>query len=1014
MSVPTTPPGPAPTGPTNTIRIGYARISTRAQDHLSQLEALAAAHCREIVEETASTRKDRPKLHATVTRMHPGDTLVIYKPDRIARSVKELLVFLEDELAPRGVNLEILSGICTGLHRPSGQTIADKMLFLVAAMAAEMERDLISERTLDGLAAARAHGRVGGRPPALDADKLAAARARRARGESITAIARHLKVGRSTLYRALENDEPPLTPAAATAPKVARPGPATADIGQTRAETDARPAPPPVAQAADGVPAPATRPTPPASARPPTRPPKGLLSEPLWRVLAELHAAGPAGLDIGRHMGAWQYLEEGRGRGFVTTTCPPDGRPSRSDRRWLSAAGREHIAAHAERYAALYPQVVLREPGSPALDELDDAGLWQTLVDVATAAAEPTPIPGWEQRPYRGASLFRERLHDRGLVTDEPTSGGYRLTEAGRVHYAAHWATYGTRYPDIDAPHPDDVLPATSEQATLTEATEAVQQDDNDAQAVRQARPGAAWEDADVCLARVDGQWHLHGPDGEIEVEGFGFFGHIPAKNEKQAKEAAADTVAALTGQKVTSWDPDAVSRFIRHGESTWYACLSEPPAAPAVPAQKGDDDVQDHGHEDSGAARIPQLRAVPRLGEDYQTARWPHQPDRVHLLHLGQPIGYVTGYTGRWRALTPDHDPITLDAIGPDATHRTQASALAAIALHARHQETRHPAQPGELPATAAVDDRQALTEAPGEGLAEQRASAVLPAAQQAQTAPDEQTPELYLARLHGQTFLLLADAERVGWLHAEGDGWQVHGRDGRLVTTLRADGVLNAAALAAAALNIPGAARATVTAGPLTDDRGRSMDTSPTSLASWSLLKGRVAGRTDVIVRGRCVGWLQRDDRGRDVACTLDGPVPGSAGTNRVQAVTALLAALLAPAPLPELGPEARTARRPRARSPRERPISPFTPALLAAAAFTENLQRLPDGSYRVHIDDGYDDTDLGRVFRSGRRWQALAPDGRVVVHRAATRTEAVDQLLATPGPIFGDGTDTILHDL
>jgi DNA invertase Pin-like site-specific DNA recombinase len=115
--------------------------------------------------------------------------------------MKELLVLLEDELHAREVNLEILTGICAGLHKPNGQTIADKMLFMVAAMAAEMERDLIQERTLDGLAAAAAQGRRGGRPVA--GDTLAVARARQARGESITAIARHLKIGRSTLYRAL-------------------------------------------------------------------------------------------------------------------------------------------------------------------------------------------------------------------------------------------------------------------------------------------------------------------------------------------------------------------------------------------------------------------------------------------------------------------------------------------------------------------------------------------------------------------------------------------------------------------------------------------------------------------------------------------------------------------------------------------------------------------------------------------------------------------------------------------
>jgi DNA invertase Pin-like site-specific DNA recombinase len=176
----------------NSVRIGYARVSTRTQDHQAQLDALAAAHCREVVVETASTRDARPKLHATLAALHTGDTLVIYKPDRVARSTKELLVLVEYQLHARGINLHILSGICAGLHRPAGNTIADKMLFLVAAMAAEMERDLIRERTLDGLRAAQARGRRGGRPAAVNDDILPIARARRERGESVTAIARHL------------------------------------------------------------------------------------------------------------------------------------------------------------------------------------------------------------------------------------------------------------------------------------------------------------------------------------------------------------------------------------------------------------------------------------------------------------------------------------------------------------------------------------------------------------------------------------------------------------------------------------------------------------------------------------------------------------------------------------------------------------------------------------------------------------------------------------------------------
>jgi DNA invertase Pin-like site-specific DNA recombinase len=145
----------------NSVRIGYARVSTRAQEHQAQLDALAAAHCREIITETASTRGDRPRLREALGKLQAGDTLVIYKPDRVARSMKELLVLLEDQLHGRGIGLHILTGICSGLHRPDGATIADKMLF----MAAEMERDLIRERILDGLRARPGPGPARRPPP---------------------------------------------------------------------------------------------------------------------------------------------------------------------------------------------------------------------------------------------------------------------------------------------------------------------------------------------------------------------------------------------------------------------------------------------------------------------------------------------------------------------------------------------------------------------------------------------------------------------------------------------------------------------------------------------------------------------------------------------------------------------------------------------------------------------------------------------------------------------------------
>jgi DNA invertase Pin-like site-specific DNA recombinase len=186
------------------VRIGYARISPHAGDDQAQLDALADARCREIVVETASLRARWPKLRSTLLAMHPGDTLVIYKPDRVARSMRELLVLLEDGLRARGIHLHVLAGICAGLHRPDGAAIASKMLCTAAAMGAEMERELIRERTLDGLRTAYDQGRRGGRPVAISDDILAIARIRRGHGESVTALAQQLGIGRSTLYRALD------------------------------------------------------------------------------------------------------------------------------------------------------------------------------------------------------------------------------------------------------------------------------------------------------------------------------------------------------------------------------------------------------------------------------------------------------------------------------------------------------------------------------------------------------------------------------------------------------------------------------------------------------------------------------------------------------------------------------------------------------------------------------------------------------------------------------------------
>lgn len=170
-------------------RVGYIRTS--APDHPE--DVLSLSGCHEIVSETASPRQARSRLRATLDRMTAGDILVVSRPSHLAPDVHELLALLADELAPRGIALDILSGVSAGLHEPHG-TPAEQGLFATAALATEMEHDLRSERTHEGLAAARRHGRAGGRPRALSDEQLAAARARHARGQSIPAIASDLGV----------------------------------------------------------------------------------------------------------------------------------------------------------------------------------------------------------------------------------------------------------------------------------------------------------------------------------------------------------------------------------------------------------------------------------------------------------------------------------------------------------------------------------------------------------------------------------------------------------------------------------------------------------------------------------------------------------------------------------------------------------------------------------------------------------------------------------------------------
>lgn len=186
--------------------IGYARVSTGDQDTALQLDALTATGCERVFEDHASgSREDRPELAACLDYLRAGDTLVIWKLDRLGRSLPHLLQ-LAGDLQARDVELVITTmGIDT--RTPGG-----RLLYGILGAVAEYERSLIQERTRAGLEAARARGRVGGRKPSLSPRQAKLARDMYAekdadgkRAHTVADIARELKVGRSTIYRYLES-----------------------------------------------------------------------------------------------------------------------------------------------------------------------------------------------------------------------------------------------------------------------------------------------------------------------------------------------------------------------------------------------------------------------------------------------------------------------------------------------------------------------------------------------------------------------------------------------------------------------------------------------------------------------------------------------------------------------------------------------------------------------------------------------------------------------------------------
>ncbi|NEG89120.1 recombinase family protein [Bifidobacterium aerophilum] len=188
------------------MKIGYARVSTLDQNPQLQLDALHAAGCDRIFtdEGVSGSKAHRPQLDAALDHLREGDTLVVWRLDRLGRNTRNLLD-LVDRIHSKGAELK-------SLHEQIDTSSANgKLVFTLMAALAEFERSLVIERTKAGLAAAHASGK-GGRKPKLTAQQREDVRLLRSRGRTLQSLADSYHVGISTIRRALEDDDcPPST-----------------------------------------------------------------------------------------------------------------------------------------------------------------------------------------------------------------------------------------------------------------------------------------------------------------------------------------------------------------------------------------------------------------------------------------------------------------------------------------------------------------------------------------------------------------------------------------------------------------------------------------------------------------------------------------------------------------------------------------------------------------------------------------------------------------------------------
>ncbi len=178
------------------MKIGYARVSTEEQNLDRQLDSLKEAGCEKIFQEKITgTKKERPELDKIMEQLRSGDLIIISDLTRLSRSVKDLFS-LVDQIEKKGANIKSLKESWMDTSTPQG-----KLMFTIFAGISQFERDLISQRTLEGLAAARARGRKGGRPKKDEKTINLALKMYQEKTYSISEITKATGVSKTTIYR---------------------------------------------------------------------------------------------------------------------------------------------------------------------------------------------------------------------------------------------------------------------------------------------------------------------------------------------------------------------------------------------------------------------------------------------------------------------------------------------------------------------------------------------------------------------------------------------------------------------------------------------------------------------------------------------------------------------------------------------------------------------------------------------------------------------------------------------